>query len=170
MANSESSLPRTTAFGENQTKAVAILVESLKLYVTLSTISIAGLLALYSGSAGSGYTWLLFVSLGLFFLCAGLSIANVNHLVDSVNKNLPDIYHPTARHLNFAAIFSFSAALVFGVVFLILSKPQTSQFNTYPTQGLIIEQNRILISDSFKARVTILRDSVGSIKKIQINE
>lgn len=107
---------------DSKQKAVAIIIESLKLYTTISIGFIAVMVTLFA--KGSNHvllpcTNLYFIFAIIFFsLSAILSVSAINSLITQVYNNQIDIYDSLVRKLNLSAILSFLIGLVFGFIFI----------------------------------------------------
>ena len=153
----------------NRLKAVDITIDSLKQYITLSTVAIAGLLALYNGNGKDGMKWLFVSAVVGFILCAIASIFTINTFINKVHNNNIDTRLPSLRFLNFLAIFLFLVGVIAGAGFF-FSSQGTEIIPTSNTDGskIIIQEKSIEIGKDAKAKVSIKTDSLT--KTILINQ
>jgi hypothetical protein len=84
-----------------KSKAMEMMVESLKMYVTLSTLFFAGLLAYYSRVRPTNSLYLLAIALFFLLMCAIISVINLNHLISKTCKADLNINAIGARTINF---------------------------------------------------------------------
>ena len=154
---------------DNNKKAVDINVESLKLYITLSTVSIAGLLTFYSKLIGPTYTALFYSAIILFLLCSILSILIVNHFIIQANNGAYDVRTLWSRIPNFIAIFFFLAAVVSGSIFITNNSVKEEKHIVPNQSGVVIENNKIIIGSDFKNKVLIESDTLKNINRIYVN-
>jgi hypothetical protein len=101
-------------------KALDITIDSLKQYITLSTVSIGGLLAYYNSSGNGGSPVLFITSVAAFVICTIVSVFTINTFINKVNTNIIDITARLHRFPNFIAISSFFIGLVCGALFFLL--------------------------------------------------
>ena len=155
---------------ESQIKAISILVESMKLYVTLSTISIAGLLTFFTKNGDKKYSFLFFIALALFFSAAVTSIININYFVTRVFKGDNNIFTKTAKRINISAIIFFFFGIFISAFYLYFNINYTTPSSkTSIDFGIILENHKISIANDVKAKVIITKDLNGNIIKININ-
>lgn len=150
-------------------KAVDINVESLKLYITLSTVSIAGLLTYYSKLTDPINSNVFYWSILLFLLCAVDSIIIVNHFIIQANNDAYNVRTPLSRIANFIAIFLFIGAVITGGLFITKNSGKKQETTTIKSPGLTIENNKIYISSDVKMKIIIETDTLKNIGKIYIN-
>lgn len=153
----------------NKIKAVDINVESLKLYITLSTVAVAGILTFYSSlthaNSKSFFVW----SIILFLLCAVLSVVIVNHFIIQAHNDEYNVRTALSRVLNFAAIFIFIGGIVTGSIFVGHNINGNSPTPTTTNGMIIIDNNKITIGENNTMKLTIIQDSLNSNKEIYIN-
>jgi len=153
---------------ENRLKAIELNIESLKQYITLSTVAIAGMFVYYSAS-GKASTPFLFIAIGLFALCAIVSVYNINLFINKVNKNEIDVRAVDARKANFFAIILFVLAIVSTTIFFSSTGDNTKNIQTEDSKIILRNQN-IEIGKDVKTKVTIKTDSIGNQFEIHINK
>lgn len=153
---------------ENRFKAIELNVESLKQYITLSTVAIAGLLAYYSATKESS-TLFLFISIGLFASCAMISVYNINLFINKVNRNEINVRAIDARKTNFFAIGLFLLAILSAVLFFFNTKMDRSKKGNSESKIILKNQN-IEIGKDIKSKVSIKTDSTGNQIEVLINQ
>jgi hypothetical protein len=153
---------------ENRFKAIELNVESLKQYITLSTVSIAGLLAYYS-STDETSSLFLFISIGLFSACAIVSVYNINLFINKVNKNEINVRVADARKANFLAIGLFVLAIISASIFFFNSKKKSGDVPNEHS-NIILKNQNIVIGKDVKTKVYIRTDSTGNKVEITINK
>lgn len=150
-------------------KAVDINVESLKLYITLSTVSIAGLLTFFSKLSDPNYNFLFYLSISLFLSCAIACIIIVNHFIIQANNDAYNVRTPLSRTLNFIAIILFAVAVATGGAFITRNSEKKQNNIAEKQTGFTIENNKIHISSDVKLKIIIETDTLKNIGKIYIN-
>jgi len=151
----------------NRRKAMEITIDSLKLYITLSTVAIAGLLAFFNGNGKDGSKTLFFIAVIGFILCAIASVYTINTFINKVHNGNIDIRLPILRILNFIAIVFFVIGVVFCVLFFFSSKGVATTNND---SKIIIQGDRIEMGKDVKNKITITNDSLTKTKMIIINQ
>lgn len=156
---------------ENNTKALDLLVESLKLYVTISTVAIAGLLAYWSGGKSSSQFSLLAVALAAFLLCAVASVWNINHFVAKIYDDKADIYGKEPRVINSIAIGAFVVGLIFAALFLALKDSASPGPSTGASRANAVEirGNSVTIGEDVRTKIKIKKNTQGQVESISIN-
>jgi len=154
---------------DNKKKAVDINVESLKLYITLSTVSIAGLLTFFSKLTDPNCNLLFYLSISLFLSCAIDCIIIVNHFIIQANNDAYNVRTPLSRVLNFIAIILFAVALATGGAFITRNSEKKQSKIAEKQSGFTIENNKIHISSDVKMKIVIETDTLKNIGKIYIN-
>ena len=148
--------------------AKALLVESLKLYVTLSVACLAGLFAYLSKSAISqSVTWFWSAVIS-FVVAAVVSVYNINYLVKETYNGVADIYKGHCRLTNMLAIIAFIAGvLLAGIHFRTL----TTSASSSPTAAnqVTVGNTTITIGPNITSKVRIIRDSSGNLSEVIIN-
>ena len=153
----------------NRLKAVDITIDSLKQYITLSTVSIAGLLAFYNGNGRDGIKGLFVSAVIGFILCAIASIFTINTFINKVHHNNIDTRLPSLRRLNFAAISLFLIGVIAGACFFFSSQGTITIPNSDDSK-IIIQEKSIEIGNNVKAKVSIKTDSFAKANTILINQ
>lgn len=150
-------------------KAVDINVESVKLYLTLSTILIAGLLTFYSRLQQPDWVFLFGSSLILFLLCAISSIMIVNHFIFQANNDKYDVRSKRSISLNWIAIILFFLGLVSGGFFITVNSNPKKADQQSKESGIVIKNNEIRIFSDIKTKVIIENDTIKHVQKVLIN-
>jgi hypothetical protein len=166
MANEKDCTPEQER--ENRFKAIELNIESLKQYITLSTVSIAGLLAYYSSTKESDTTFL-FISIGLFVICAIISIFNINLFINKVHKNKIDVRAGDARKANFIAIGFFLLAIV-SATFFFFNSNHTQNNSSMENSTIKLNDYNIEIGKDVKTKVEIRTDTTKNHIEILINK
>lgn len=144
-----------------QKKALDILLESLKLYITISTIFIAGLISLYASSKVHNFS--LYVSIAGFILCALISVYNYNYYIREVNNDTFDIEANHPKWVNRSAILFFLVGLGFGVTFVFKNDLK----RTSSELQIIINSDTLSINKTNMERVILKTDSLNKINEIE---
>ena len=153
----------------HKSKAVDINIESLKLYITLSTVAVAGILTFYSSLNNVESKGLFGLSIFLFILCGVLSVVIVNHFIIQANNDAYNVRSLLSRALNFIAIFLFAGGIVTGSIFVGKNINGNGE-NLKSTHGqIIIQKDKIIVGENNKMKVIIVQDSLSSKKEIYIN-
>lgn len=150
-------------------KAVEINIESLKLYITLSTVAVAGILTFYSSLNNAESKGLFCWSIILFILCGVLSVVIVNHFIIQANNDAYDVRTTLSRALNFIAIFLFVGGIFTGSMFIGKNINNKSKHIGNTNGQIIIENNKITIGENNKMKLIVIQDSLSSNKEIYIN-
>ncbi|MBN2571136.1 MAG: hypothetical protein JXA68_03330 [Ignavibacteriales bacterium] len=148
-------------------KAIEVNVESLKLYLTLSTFLIGGLLA-YNSSLKTGFPFPLIVSLSLFLITAICSIISLNCYIYKLDRGELNVKAKDARKFNIIAILSFLVGLIFTGVFFFTM--ESNQPETEMSSEKIIEIDKnIIIKGETSSKINIEKDSLNNIIRVEIN-
>ena len=148
-------------------KAIEVNVESLKLYLTLSTFLIGGLLA-YNSSLKTGFPFSLIVSLSLFLITAICSIVSLNCYIYKLDRGELNVKAKDARKFNIIAILSFLIGLIFTGVFFFTM--ESNQPDTEMSSEKIIEIDKsIIIKGETNSKINIEKDSLNNIIRVEIN-
>jgi hypothetical protein len=153
----------------NRLKAVDITIDSLKQYITLSTVAIAGLLAFFNGNGKEGTKWLFVIAVLGFILCAIASIWTINTFINKVHNHIIDVRHPLLRKSNFSAIILFLIGVGFSAAFFFSSQKTTQVINPVDSK-IVIQDKSVVIGEAVKTKVVIKTDSLTKIKTILINQ
>ncbi|TLX72616.1 hypothetical protein E9993_17420 [Labilibacter sediminis] len=148
-------------------KAIEVNIESLKLYLTLSTFLIGGLLA-YNSSIQTGFSVTLIISLSLFLITAICSIISLNCYIYKLDRGELDVKAKDARKFNVIAILSFLTGIIFTGIFFFTIEPKESISDTDSEQVIEIDE-RIIIKGETSSKITIQKDSLDKIIKVEIN-
>lgn len=170
MEKKETSEPTPTKEEEraNRLKAVDITIDSLKQYITLSTVAIAGLLAFFNGNGKEGTKWMFVSAVVGFMLCAITSIFTINTFINKVHYHTIDARLSGLRKLNFTAIILFLIGVIMSASFFF------SSINTVPLKNtddskIIIQEKNIEIGKDVKTKIIIKTDSLLKQRTITIN-
>lgn len=150
----------------NRLKAIDITIDSLKQYITLSTVAIAGLLAYYNGNGKNGIMWLFVIAVIGFILCAIASIFTINTFINKVHNHTIDVRHTGLRRLNFFAIVLFLLGVLLSAAFFFSSYKELVMINS-DNSKIIINDKTIEIGQDVKTKVIISTDPLT--KTIKIN-
>ena len=153
----------------NRLKAVDITIDSLKQYITLSTVAIAGLLAFFNGNGKEGSKWMFVAAVVGFMLCAITSIFTINTFINKVHNHTIDVRLSGLRKLNFTAIILFLLGVFMSASFFFSSIETLPVNNTYDSK-IIIQEKSIEIGKDVKTKVVIKTDSLLKERMIIINE
>ena len=153
--------PKVTVYTEqekdNRRKAIDLTVETLKLYISFSTLAIAGLLGVFNSSDNSDVVFSLWFSVLCFFLCALLSILIINVFIAEVCDG---IWNVRSRHVlwfNRIAICLFFVALFFAIQYIIYNgKQKTAKFVSRSTSS---DTTKVLILNDTLKTFTLNKDS-----------
>jgi hypothetical protein len=156
----------TNITSENRKKSLELTVDSLKLYITLSTVSIAGLLGLYNLSDTPRNINLLWFSIISFLACAITSVININMFINSVYDDNYDIRKNLFRKVNLLAIILFALAIAAAVAYIFSNQNKGVKKNDH-VQLTIGDKSIELPPDS--ATVAYKLDSGLNILSLQIN-
>jgi amino acid transporter len=148
-------------------KAIEVNVESLKLYLTLSTFLIGGLLA-YNSSLKTGFSVSLIISLCLFLITAISSITSLNCYIYKLDRGELNVKVKDARLFNIIAILSFIVGLIFTIIFFFSPNNQIDSSSVNVKQEILIDNNISIIGET-KSDIIIEKDSIGNILKVEIN-
>jgi hypothetical protein len=150
---------------DNKLKAIELTIESLKQYITLSTLAIGGLLTYYSLNQDTSKT-LLLVSVSSFGVCTLVSVYNINLFINKLDRNEIEVRASDARTINFIAILLFITGIVLSF-FYFKSSDEIQMLNQ--NGQLIITNSEIKIGKEFKNKVSIEKDSIKGVTKILVN-
>jgi hypothetical protein len=157
-------------------KAIDLVVESEKLYFTISTISIAALVSYFSSEKNSNtYNWLFYISILILFSSAIASIWFINILVADFNSSKEvNLYDKSLIGLNWFSIFSFFIGIIIGLGYIYCNSKNRIIFNNNPKNELqnniiSIEKNSLKIGSDIKTKVQIKKNQNGEIIEININ-
>lgn len=149
-------------------EAKNLLVESLKLYVTLSVACLAGLFAHLSTAATSPTIAWFWGAVIAFVICAVISIYNINYLVKETYDAKVDIYKGHCRLTNTLAIITFVAGVVLaGVHFLTF--PVTTGTPATTANQVTVGNTTITIGANVSTKVRIVKDTKGNLSEVTIN-
>lgn len=148
-------------------KAIEVNVESLKLYLTLSTFMIGGLLA-YNSSLKAGFSTTLIISLFLFLVTAICSVVSLNCYIYKLDRGELDVKAKDARIFNAIGILSFILGLIFTGFFFFTLESNESNSNNNSEKVIMIDEN-IIIKGETHSNITIEKDSLDRIIKVEIN-
>jgi dipeptide/tripeptide permease len=152
----------------NRLKAVDITIDSLKQYIALSTVSIAGLLAFFNGNGKDGIKWIFVLAVVGFMLCAIVSIFTINTFINKVHNHTINVRHTGLRIPNFIAIILFLIGVLASAGFF-FSVQNNDKHQDYIESKIIIENSKIEIGKDVKTKVIIFTDSVKNYKRIEVN-
>lgn len=152
----------------NRLKAIDITIDSLKQYITLSTVAIGGLLAYYNGNGKDGIKLLFSISVVGFILCAITSIFTINTFINKVHNHTIDVRLIGLRRLNFTAIFLFLLSVFMSAAFFFTSYSDKVVTDSKDSK-IIINEKFIEIGKDVKTKVIIKTDSLTKVRFIQIN-
>jgi hypothetical protein len=153
----------------NRLKAVEITIDSLKQYITLSTVAIAGLLAFFNGNGKYGTKWLFVTAVVGFILCSITSIFTINTFINKVHNHNIDARILGLRKLNFTAIAFFLIAVSACAAFFFSSQNALTNTNT-DNSKIIIQEKSIDIGKDVKNKIIIKIDSLRKVRTILINQ
>jgi len=156
----------TNIIRENKKKSLDLTVDSLKLYITLSTVAIAGLLGLFKLSDTPRNIGLLWVSIGCFLACAITSVIIINMFINSVYDDNYDTREKLFRIANFLAIALFLLG-IFAAIIYIMSNRNNSPKKNDRIQLMIGEKSIELPRDSATVEYNI--DTAFHIQSLRIN-
>lgn len=154
---------------ENKKKAVDINVESLKLYITLSTISIAGLLTFFSKLTDPIKVNTFYLAILLFLLCSIDCIIIINHFIIQANNSVYNVRSGLSRIANFIAIIFFLGAVIMSGIFITNNSEKKGSMRNENSAYFKIENHKIYIGNNFKQKVKIEIDTLNQIENIHIN-
>lgn len=152
----------------NKQKAIDINIESLKLYLTLSTISIGGLMAFFTSKYG-GFRYSFIISIGFFFICAVSSIYSINTFINKVDRNEINVRARDSVRSNFVAIFSFIIAIVFAAIYFYNSQKKITNEKEV-LQGIVVTKDTLKIGRDVKTKAIIELDTLGRFKSVKVNQ
>jgi hypothetical protein len=147
-------------------KAIDITIDSLKQYISLSTISIAGLIAFYNGNGKNGIPFYFVFALICFVFCALASVITINMFISMVNEHEYNVRKGRVRTCNWIAIISFFIGITSGGVFFHSSFGLNYE---NPHSEILIKPNKIRIGKDVKTNIQIKTDSAFKVSTIIIN-
>ncbi len=155
-----------------KSKAVDINVESLKLYITISTIAIGGLLTFFRIISSTPKNISLFYwAMILLLLSAISSILVVNHFIIQAHENEFNVRTSWSRILNWGAIIFFFSGISLGGIFVANNASESTPLDlkSIIPDGIVIQKNVITIGKDVRTEVIIKTDSISNSKVIFIN-
>lgn len=151
----------------HKAKAAEVLIESLKLVVTISTVFFAAFLAFHASANRAGGSFFFYGTLAAFALTAVLSVFNINTLINKFNNDEKDLVSDrTVRWTNAIVIFTFFTGFVFATFFLSESPNRMPAIGETSTT---ITDSSITIGTDVKASVTIRKHENGRLEEVRIN-
>jgi hypothetical protein len=159
-------ITNTNITRENQQKSLDLTVDSLKLYITLSTVAIAALLGLYKLSDEPRNVGLLWLSIVCLLACAITSVININMFINSVYDDNYNTRAPGVRAANFLAIVFFVLGIGSAIIYIMSNRNNSPKKNDH-IQLMIGEKFIDLPRDS--AAVEYKVDTSLHIQSLQIN-
>lgn len=107
------------ANNENKHKAISTIIESLKLYVTISVGLVSAIIAFYGKNLleVKDYGAFMIIAVGFFLACAILGVYTINCFVNQLYEGDLDIYKKCVRIPNILALLCFGGGIIFGGVY-----------------------------------------------------
>lgn len=156
-------------FNTHKIKAIDINTESLKLYITITVASIAGLIAYHNSPAIEHNEIAFRTALIVLILSAIASVMTLNAYIISVDNNTIEVKAKLPVILNRIAVSLFIVGLVSAGFYLGLSKHKIKEDSfTKEMNGIIIQNDKIEIGNDVKTQIKITKDSSGTIREITI--
>ncbi len=154
---------------KNKLKAIDLNTESLKLYVTISFASIAGLVAYHnSPNIIHNDSWF-YCSIVSLFTCAVISLFTLNSFIAPIDRGEINVHNKSSIRFNFIAILIFTVAIIcIAIYFLTSPKKVESPTNSTVKSGILIQGNNIILGNDVKTKINITKDSLGNIREINI--
>ena len=156
----------------HKAKATDLVVESLKLIVTIATLFLGALIAYSTNTPEPELRWLFYISLTLLVLCAILSILNINSLINKIYREEEDAIRQTeAIVLNAASALCLIAGLVTSSIYIYNNPISSSKSkDTLPQPNTIITKDELVIGTETNSKFHIIKDVNGNIVEITIEK
>lgn len=152
----------------HQIKAAEVLMESLKLLVTLSTVFFGGLLAYRTGLDFPVAMWSYYISISLLVASAILSVVNIKALINKIHRDDADaIKRSDVKLLNVLASLSLLAGIGAGAYFLSANTHRKAKPST--PESTHISDSSISIGTNLNVSVEVKKDSSGKIQMVTIS-
>lgn len=148
-----------------QKKSLDLTIDSLKLYVTLSTFAFGGLLVILNAQKQPVETWTCYISLACFVLCCIVSVFTINGFINKVYEGEMNPMENSMRAQNGFAIGLFALGMIFGTIFISV---QNSKKDNGPTSVIKVNNGVLEIKGNISTEYEIQTDSVNRTKTIVI--
>jgi hypothetical protein len=153
----------------NRVKSIDITIDSLKQYILLSTVSIAGLIAFYNGNGKNGNSVLFTISVVAFLLCAISSVWNINTFINELHFSSTNVRKKELRRYNWIAISLFVVSVISSSIFIADAlRTQRSDVNTSAKIIIKNQNTTVEIDGGVKASVVVECDSITKQNQILI--
>lgn len=157
-----------TPITQDKLKATDILVESIKLLVTIATIFFGGLLAYGSNVSTPIRVWSYHTALILFVVCSVSSVVNINTLIGKIYRSEADaIKRGDVKFVNIISMLSLLGGTFFGAIFLLSQQPST-QKSSNSTQT-VISESQITVGSGDQPNIKVIKDANGHINEVSIS-
>jgi hypothetical protein len=155
----------------NRIKAIDITIDSLKQYITLSTVSIAGLIAFYNGLGKEHSTPLFIKAVICFVACTVCSVITINLFINKVHVNVTNVRNWAVRIPNFLAIAAFFGGITFAALFF-FKKPNSKsiQINNQSTVVIDFDSVKGTLEKEMRTKVKIDVDTLTHHKTLTIDK
>jgi hypothetical protein len=155
----------------HKAKATDLVVESLKLIVTIATLFLGALLAYSSNVTSPVIKWAFYTALSSFVICSIFSILNINSLINKLYREEDDaIMQSEAKILNIISALALIIGLITTSIYIKYNPVNTKTPSSTSPATTVISDDQIVVGADVKTPIQIRRNESGKIEEVIIGK